>query len=293
MSVSDALNKYLIVGRSGYIANALMRDLNSKNIPFATTSSTMSSDVETCYHLDLDVADNVPVEVIKEYPSIVFLAAVSSPDYCKNEYERAYGINVRGTTAFIEKCLKAGARVLFFSSDVVYGETGDNIVDEESTVRPHGAYGKMKARVESTFAQEPGFVAVRTSYVVSMKDNFSRYMNEKIRSGERLEIFDPLVRSPIGLDDVVASVQSIFNNWRDYGAVNLCGPEHLGRLQLMEKLADNLGLIPNFEVVQPPKEFYVARPQSIRITSKYLNQILGKPPQPIESVYAEELEGDL
>ncbi|WP_434517227.1 NAD-dependent epimerase/dehydratase family protein (plasmid) [Dechloromonas sp. ARDL1] len=77
-------------------------------------------------------------------------AAISAPDICAREHDRAWAVNVTGTSSFIQSVIDRGARVLFFSSDTVYGEREDSF-DESAACNPTGEYAEMKREVEQRF----------------------------------------------------------------------------------------------------------------------------------------------
>jgi dTDP-4-dehydrorhamnose reductase len=133
----------IIIGKNGFIAKKLL----SRNEYQFTTSDVNDS---SAFYLDLKNSNEFDYTCLNEKTAIIFLAAVSSPDECNNNYKEAYKINVTGTVSFIRQAIKKGAKVLFFSSDVVYGNTTKS-VDENSEINPFGNYAKMKDEVEKNF----------------------------------------------------------------------------------------------------------------------------------------------
>ena len=75
---------------------------------------------------------------IKEGDVIIFAAAISEPSVVSAQFGKALAVNVESTGEFIETALGKGCKVLFLSSDAVYGdfETG---FDESHPVNPTGA----------------------------------------------------------------------------------------------------------------------------------------------------------
>jgi dTDP-4-dehydrorhamnose reductase len=58
--------------------------------------------------------------------------------------------------------LDRDARVVFFSTDTVYGEQPEPF-DESRPCRPLGVYAELKHEVERRFAAAPGFKTKRSS----------------------------------------------------------------------------------------------------------------------------------
>ena len=101
---------------------------------------------------------------------IAFCAAISEPSVCANNPELARKVNVTKTIEFIERSTHRGARVVFLSSDAVYGNI-DNQFDEQWQKDPIGIYGEMKSEVEEYFRGNPDVKVLRSSF----NAHFSRY----------------------------------------------------------------------------------------------------------------------
>ena len=59
---------------------------------------------------------------LENYETVFIIAAVSSPDICTNEFDYAWKVNVTKTKELINILLSKGLKIIFFSSDTVYGE---------------------------------------------------------------------------------------------------------------------------------------------------------------------------
>jgi nucleoside-diphosphate-sugar epimerase len=116
--------------------------------------------------LRLEYADQFDYRLISAGDIILLTAAISEPDVYAREPDRARAVNVLGTSTFIERAIVRGARVVFFSTDVVYGEAPIEI-DESASCNPVGAYAASKVEVEARFFGNPAFKSLRLSYVFS------------------------------------------------------------------------------------------------------------------------------
>jgi len=276
-----AIMSYLIVGKNGFIATRLINCLQSKGKEYsATTRSKCIADNE--YILQLDGEDCVPDSVLQECKNVLFLAAVSSPDVCKKEYDLAYSINVSGSARFIQRCLDNGARVLFFSSDTVYGPTTEP-ADEKCLPNPVGVYAHMKRELESMFEGKPGFCVARMSYVIAADDKYTKYLTSCCNAGEEAEVFHPMYRSPIWVDDVIEASIAMFEQWGTISSsyINLAGQNVLSRVDLADLYKSVVNEQLKYKVITPPDSFYQARPERIVLRSLYLKQLLGRRCLPI------------
>ena len=261
-----------IVGSSGYIASHILNKLKKDVCVGEITKIGRSENIDE--HLDLTKPEMFSYEALNDIDYVIFSAAVSSPDKCAVEYNESWAVNVTGTSYFIEKALRRGCRVLFFSSDAVFGDMPGKIYTEDSDTVPATSYGQMKKAVEDRFENEKSFKALRLSYVVSANDRFVSYCLENIKSGQTAEIFHPFYRNCIGITDVVDTVVWLMHNWDKYepGVLNLAGMELVSRV----RIADELNRIYNgrlhYKIVKPEQVFFKNRPCITQMQSRYIKE---------------------
>ena len=214
---------------------------------------------------------------IQEGDVVIFAAAISEPSVVSAQFDKALAVNVESTGEFISKVLEKGCKVLFLSSDAVYGdvETG---FDESHPVNPKGAYAEMKAVVEKRFEGNPNFKALRLSYNFYKDDRFTQYLRQCAESGIEAEIFDPLTRAVVHRDDTVDAILNLAADWNvgDGQYINCGGPEVLSRQQFTETLKKIALPTLKFKVTQPPAKFYVDRAAFSQMYSPNLEKILGR-----------------
>ena len=207
-------------------------------------------------------------------------AAISAPDICAREHDRAWAVNVTGTSAFITGAIKRGARVIFFSSDTVYGEREDEF-DECATCNPAGEYAVMKREVEKRFFGNPSFKAIRLSYVFSHEDKFTHYLAGCARRNEEVDLFHPFFRAIVHRDDVVAGALALAKRWHEIPeqVINFGGPQVLSRVEFAKCLREVHFHDLRFKVTEPDADFFKNRPRVIAMTSSVFDRLLGRPPR--------------
>ena len=224
--------RIIVVGATGYIGACLLE--SARQIGDAKGTSSLAS--PNMLRLSLESPDNFDYKELES--SVIFItAAISSPDMCANNHDYAWAVNVTGTTTFIQNAINSGARVVFFSSDTVYGEVKDEF-DENMACNPAGEYAIMKREIERRFTGNPQFKAIRLSYVFSSKDKFSRYLIECEARKEVAEIFQPFSRAIVHRNDVVKGALALINCWDTVPEqfINFGGPELLSRVDFAECL---------------------------------------------------------
>ena len=232
------------------------------------------------YNFDKDSIGGTP---LREGDTIIFTAAISEPSVVSAQFAKAMRINVENTGTFIEGALNLGCKVLFFSSDTVYGdvETG---LDESHPVNPKGAYGEMKSIIEKRFQGIFNFKSLRCSLNFHKIDWFTQYLRTCAERNVEAEIFDPLTRAVIHRDDTVDACLFLAEDWgRGEGQyINCGGPRVFSRQQLTEVIRQNA--LPNlrYRVTKPPAKFYTDRPAFIEMKSPNIERVLGRPTRSIE-----------
>ena len=214
---------------------------------------------------------------IQEGDVVIFAAAISEPSVVSAQFDKALAVNVESTGEFISKVLEKGCKVLFLSSDAVYGDVESGF-DESHPVNPKGAYAEMKAVVEKRSEGNPNFKALRLSYNFYKDDRFTKYLRQCAESGVEAEIFDPLTRAVVHRDDTVDAILSITANWdnADGQYINCGGPQVLSRQQFTEIVKRVALPTLKFKVTQPPAKFYTERAAFSEMYSPNLEKILGR-----------------
>ena len=266
--------KWHIIGSEGYIGTRLLNRLEDIDyIEYVLNPSRGE------IKIDFNDLNNMDLSNICSGDFVVLLAAISSPDICSNQYDFAYGVNVVGTSNFIDRCIEKGANILFFSSDVVNGKT-ERIHNELSKVNPIGKYAEMKYEIEQKYRGISQFKVFRLSYVFSRKDKFMKYLQSCDGSGQIADVYDALRRNVIYIEDIIKAVIAVGKKFKEIspGLVNLSGVQCLSRKDLAQFYKEVVSQNFVYTTSIPDKEFFVARPDIINTESLYLEDILGRKP---------------
>lgn len=285
---SGAPEAPLIVGKHGFIAGRLAQRAAARGVDVKFTSSRPTG---SDWPLDLTHPEAFDYARLDANSGVVVLAAWSSPDRCRADPARCRAVNVEGTGAFIEAALARGARVLFASSDTVYGERPQPC-DEATAPHPVGEYAGMKREVEARFAHAPGFKALRLSYVFARNDRFTAYLARCAEHGQEAEVFAPLDRRIVHIDDVADAILGAFDQWSYLKApwINVGGPRLYTRIEVAEAYRRLCAPHLRYRVRDPGPAFYDARPRMIDMESPHLARLLGRRPRTLEEAMAVELD---
>ena len=265
--------KKIIIGSSGYIGSSLKNFFLKKNEPVITCGRS-NCDIK------LDLAENNFKELENEISKgdlIYFLAAQSSPDYCENYKSESERINVLNTSDIIKKILNKNCRVVFASTDAVFGDSRDKVY-EDSIHMPVGNYGLQKSKVEKTFQRYDNFQIVRFSYVVG-GDKFTRYLQDD--NEQKKQIFDGFSRCAVSINDVVEGLYNLNDN-QELKAINFCGPKLLSRMDIALMYKKNMFRDIILDKVDAPEIFWLSRARVINMNSNYFSILLKRSPSLIK-----------
>lgn len=150
--------KILITGANGFVGCRVARFLG------------MSHQVVALSSKDLDITDTEAVysTVMEHLPkAIIHLAALSSPAYCQQNPEDSKIVNVEGTINVARAAAAVGAKMIFASSDQVYGGLeGEEGFAEDEVQCPTTIYGLHKLAAENEMLSLlPNAVALRLTWM--------------------------------------------------------------------------------------------------------------------------------
>jgi dTDP-4-dehydrorhamnose reductase len=262
----------MIVGASGYIGKLLYELAGARFQVFGTNTSGAGGLIP----LRLDCPHDFDYSIINPDDVVFLTAAISAPDVCAKEHHRSWAINVTGTSEFINKVMARGGRVIFFSSDTVYGHRSDSF-DEGATANPVGEYAVMKHEVEKRFLDNALFKSIRLSYVFSKEDKFTQYLSRCNEMREEAEIFHPFYRAIIHRDDVIKGLLTLAQQWDSFtqNIFNFGGPELVSRIDFAEALTSFAFPNLQYRIKEPDDIFFKNRPRVIAMRSNVLPRLLG------------------
>lgn len=265
-----------VVGARGYIGGTLLPKAKKEMSAIGTTSIGENE----LLPLRLDVPSEFDYDRIRPGDTVMLTAAISTPDICARDHNRAWAVNVTGTSSFIQRVIDCGARVVFFSSDTVYGEREDAF-DDTARANPAGEYAVMKNEVERRFAGNGSFKAIRLSYVFSRDDKFSRYLASCSERNEEADLFHPFCRAIVHREDVIEGALTLAKQWDGVPeqVINFGGPQLLSRIDFAQSLRQLHFHSLRFKVTQPSDEFFRNRPRVIAMSSPVFHRLLGRLPR--------------
>lgn len=256
-----------IIGSSGYIGQNLLKEMS--NWKFVSHIVKIGRRKEDDIYLNLEDVREISDERFAKLDMIYFLAAISSPDLCAKEEKKCWNINVSATEIIIKQALENNIKVVFFSSDAVFGAYKTEC-DEETITKPNTAYGRMKEAIEKRFVGHKNFKVIRLSYVLSKKDKYITYCMNCIKNHKEAEIFHPFYRNVVMLSEVIECVRWLTVHWGEYRMtfLNIAGLELVSRVHIADEIKAIYGEKFQYRIKFPEDEFFINRPKITRMVSK-------------------------
>ncbi len=253
--------KILIIGASGFLGKKLHEKLSKKFNIYGTTHLSAKKNQEFLY-LDITNKESLYGIINKINPQIIIhTAALVNADFCEQNKEQAYDVNVKGTQNIIEVCKECGIKLIFFSTDYVYD--GDNPpYAEDSIKKPVNYYGETKLECERLIKEHlKDYLILRPTILYGFnneedKETFVTKILSKLREQKEIFADDYLIKYPLIIDDV-ADVVKTFIEKDVTGDFNLGTEKAFTRYQWAIEIAEVFGL--NKSLIKPEKSENIAK----------------------------------
>lgn len=152
---------------------------------------------------DRDAVHAVVAEVKPE--RVVHAGAWTDVDGCEGDPDRAFRSNGLGTRNVVEAARRAGAHVVYISSDYVFNGEAGRPYTEWDEPGPLSVYGRSKLAGEREL--RPSDCIVRTSWVCGRHGkNFVRTMLGRAKADQKTSVVDDQVGCPTMADDLAGMV---------------------------------------------------------------------------------------
>ena len=264
-----------IVGSEGFLGKHLSSYFFQNSLEFKYSSRKLNRGDQ---FLDLMDSGSIESFPLYEHDVVIFLAGISSPEFCEANSELAKSINYDGSCRFIEAALKKGARVLFASTDAVYGNQIGRL-SEDAPCFPLGKYAEFKNALESKFSEAAEFKSLRFSYILAANDKFTSLLSEKSSPPQIVNVYSNFKRNAVNISDVLIGITSLALNWNGVmsnSIINFSGSRCLGRDQMALEICEKYGFRAKLNSTIGPDDFFEIRPKIIDTSNDLFKILLEK-----------------
>ncbi len=272
----------LIIGASGQVGGALSSLCVRRKIEVYGTSRGGQGFL----YLDLKDPASITAAFEKARPDLVLLcSAMTNVDGCERDPGLAAKVNAEGPALVAEQCRKAGAKLVYFSTEYVFdGEAGP--YGEEAPVSPVSVYGRTKLEGERACLALEGALALRTTVVYSYdpeSNNFIMQLISNCRARAKMRVPSDQYSNPTYAPELAAAALDLAGKGAS-GLYNVVGPDWINRYEFALKACAAFGFDPAFLEPQPTSALGQAAPRPLKagLKTEKLEAVLGRALPPVE-----------
>ena len=180
----------------------------------------------TVYGLDLPDVDITNEGQVRSFfdthkpDAVIHCAAFTCVDRAESDPASCARINVDGTRNIATETQNAGAKLVYISSDYIYGGCGTEPLTEPDEAHPVNVYGRTKHDGEIEARACERLFVVRTSWVFGLHgDNFVKTILRLSESRDVLRVVCDQIGSPTFTEDLAELLCSMIATDR-YGIYN-------------------------------------------------------------------------
>lgn len=222
--------KILITGVRGQLGHDVQEELekSGENLIFA------------CDKEEFDLTDSCQIEkyILENKPdAIIHCAAYTAVDKAEDEEELCRKINSDAPLTIAKSAEKLGAKMIYVSTDYVYGGDGEIPYEIDSEKNPQNVYGKTKLQGENNVlsACSRAFI-VRTSWVYGINgNNFVKTMRRLGETKEEINVVDDQIGSPTYTRDLAHLLCEMIKTEK-YGVYHATNEGYLSWADFAEKI---------------------------------------------------------
>ena len=256
----------LITGILGQLGYDLSKELTRRGVEFIAPSLE---------ELELTTEAGAKNFILDKKPEVVaHCAAYTAVDKAESEEELALTVNGFGTRWVAEACREVGAKMIYISTDYVFGGDGKIPYEVNDEKNPVNMYGRTKLLGEDAVnALVDKHFIVRTSWVFGINGhNFIKTMLRLAETNKKVRVVNDQIGSPTYTVDLARLLADMAASEK-FGTYHATNEGFCSWAEFTREIFDQAGLdvevegIPTSEYPTPAR-----RPFNSRLSKKSLDE---------------------
>ena len=211
--------------------------------------------------------------------TIIHCAAATNVDWCEEHPQETERINVQVSVSLAEMARKAGARLVFISTDSVFDGKRGNYAETDEPA-PLNTYACSKLRAErEILQQDTDALVVRVNiygWNAQDKQSLAEWILSEMTAGKRVPGFTDVHFSPILANDL-ADVLLDMSGHELSGLYHVAGSERISKYEFARQVAETFGFDPGRIVPTPMAVAHLRapRPSDVSLNTELISKTLG------------------
>ena len=256
--------KILVTGVCGQLGHDVTEELLKNGI------EAIPCDME---EFDLTKKEETQKFILENKPDgVIHCAAYTAVDKAEDEEDLCRKINAEGSLFIAEACEKIGAKMIYISTDYVFGGDGEEPYEPDDAKNPQNVYGVTKLEGENNaLANCSKTFVVRTSWVYGINGgNFVKTMRRLAETKDELNVVADQIGSPTYTRDLAVLLVQMIQTEK-YGYYHATNEGFMSWASFAESIMKKSGLSTKINHI-PTSEYPVKakRPLNSRLSKKCL-----------------------
>lgn len=239
------MTKLLITGGSGFVGQNLA-EFFARRCPVVTTYlNSHAAHASHAQSIQLDVRDSeATLDAFERVApdAVIHAAGNKNVRFCEDHPDEAYRVNAEGTRNVARACRRVGAKLLYLSTDLVFGGVDGNYKETDDP-RPASVYGKTKLEGERLALEELGDEAAvcRSGGIYGRRSPLLSWLAAELCAGRVVDCFVDVFNTPTYAENLAEMFEAVIAK-RLKGVFHTAGRERVSRFDFFRSYALAFGL---------------------------------------------------
>jgi dTDP-4-dehydrorhamnose reductase len=245
LSILRFMKKVIVTGANGMLGSSIIKEFEGEYKFYSVDKDPLEPILPNPFQVDLTDKKKVEEALTKIKPDLVIhCAALTNVDFCEDNREMCYKVNVDATKYLAEICKKLGIVLVYISTDFVFdGEKGN--YKEEDETNPLGIYAESKLLGEKAVIDSGvTYIIPRTSiygWNIQKKESLVEWIINANKQKKVLNLITDQYFTPIFTNNLAQVIFELYET-KKFGLFNIAGAEKASKYDFAMETAEVFNL---------------------------------------------------